>query len=44
MIAAFRRWRRDSKDLEMIIEARGISRQAALNALSYVIRERRSKA
>lgn len=34
------KWRRDSRDLKMILEARQISRQAALNAIVWVKRER----
>lgn len=32
------KWRRDSADLQAVREARKISRQAALNALTYTRR------
>lgn len=41
MFVKIRQWRRDSHDLRIIIEARSISRQAALNALAAVIYDRR---
>lgn len=37
MIATILRWRRDSNDLKAIVEARQISRTAALNALYLVM-------
>lgn len=43
MIGRVRQWRQDSRDLDAIIRKAQISRQAALNALKVVRRERRTR-